>query len=107
MNTSTNGRARYASDEERWQAILQKDRNADGKFFFSVETTGVYCRPSCPARPARRENVAFHKSAEDAERAGFRACKRCKPGDRHSPGKTRQSWPPLAVPLKQRRNCPA
>ena len=79
MNTSTNGRTKYASDEERWQAILQKDRHADGKFFFSVETTGVYCRPSCPARPARRENVAFHKSAEDAERAGFRACKRCKP----------------------------
>ena len=76
MNTSTNERAKYASDEERWQAILQKDRNADGKFFFSVETTGVYCRPSCPARPARRENVAFHKSAEDAERAGFRHLKR-------------------------------
>lgn len=80
MNTSsTSGRARYASDEERWQAVVQKNRNADGKFFYSVKTTGVYCRPSCPARPKRRENVAFHKSAEDAERAGFRACKRCKP----------------------------
>ena len=80
MNTSsTNGRASYASDEERWQAVVQKDRNADGKFFYSVNTTGVYCRPCCPARPARRENVAFHKSAEDAEQAGFRACKRCKP----------------------------
>ena len=79
MNTSTNGRAQYASDEERWQAVVQKDRNADGKFFFSVKTTGVYCRPSCPGRPAQRKNVAFHRSAEDAERAGFRACKRCKP----------------------------
>jgi AraC family transcriptional regulator, regulatory protein of adaptative response / methylated-DNA-[protein]-cysteine methyltransferase len=79
MNTSTNGRASYASDEERWRAVVRKDRNADGKFFYSVKTTGVYCRPSCFARPARRENVTFHKSPEDAERAGFRACKRCKP----------------------------
>jgi AraC family transcriptional regulator of adaptative response/methylated-DNA-[protein]-cysteine methyltransferase len=80
MNTSAiNGPARYASDEERWQAVVRKDRSADGKFFYSVKTTGVYCRPSCPARPARRENVTFHKSPGDAERAGFRACKRCKP----------------------------
>lgn len=79
MNTSTNERAQYVSDEERWQAIVGKDRHADGKFFFSVETTGIYCRPSCPARPARREHVAFHQSIEDAERAGFRACQRCKP----------------------------
>jgi AraC family transcriptional regulator, regulatory protein of adaptative response / methylated-DNA-[protein]-cysteine methyltransferase len=79
MNTSTNGRASYASDEERWRAVVRKDRKADGKFFYSVKTTGVYCRPSCFARPARRENVTFHKSPEDAERAGFRACKRCKP----------------------------
>ena len=80
MNTSsTNERAGYASDEERWRAVVQKDRNAEGKFFYSVKTTGVYCRPSCPARPAGRENVAFHESAADAERAGFRACKRCKP----------------------------
>jgi AraC family transcriptional regulator, regulatory protein of adaptative response / methylated-DNA-[protein]-cysteine methyltransferase len=71
--------ARYASDEERWQAIMQKDRNADGRFYFSVKSTGVYCRPSCPARLANRENVAFHETSADAERDGFRACKRCKP----------------------------
>jgi AraC family transcriptional regulator, regulatory protein of adaptative response / methylated-DNA-[protein]-cysteine methyltransferase len=91
MNTSTNRRAQYASDEERWQAILQKDRNADGNFFFSVETTGVYCRPSCPARPARRENVAFHELVEDAERAASGLASAASRGDRHSPGKTRQS----------------
>lgn len=69
----------YASDEARWNAVLRRDRDADGHFYYSVRTTGVYCRPSCAARPALRKNVAFHASCEDAERAGFRACKRCKP----------------------------
>lgn len=66
-------------DSARWAAVIAKDRAADGEFFFSVRTTGVYCRPSCAARPARRENVAFHASAAEAEAAGFRPCKRCKP----------------------------
>jgi AraC family transcriptional regulator of adaptative response/methylated-DNA-[protein]-cysteine methyltransferase len=80
MKTSpTNRQPSYASAEERWRAVLEKDRNADGKFFYSTKTTGVYCRPSCPARTPRRENVAFHESREAAEQAGFRACKRCKP----------------------------
>ena len=80
MKTSpTNGQAGAARDEERWRAVVEKDRNADGKFFYSVKTTGVYCRPSCPARSPRRENVAFYECREDAERAGFRPCKRCKP----------------------------
>jgi AraC family transcriptional regulator of adaptative response/methylated-DNA-[protein]-cysteine methyltransferase len=48
-------------------------------FFLSVRTTGIYCRPSCPARRPKPENVRFHATARDAERAGFRACKRCKP----------------------------
>lgn len=52
---------------------------ADGEFLYSVKTTGVYCRPSCPARAARPENVQFHVTCADAERAGFRPCKRCKP----------------------------
>ena len=67
------------ADDIRWQAVIAKDKDADGQFFFSVRTTGVYCRPSCPARPARRENVAFHRSCDAAEAAGFRACKRCRP----------------------------
>ncbi len=66
-------------DEARWAAVVARDREADGQFFFSVRTTGVYCRPSCGARPPRRENVAFHLTPADAEVAGFRACKRCKP----------------------------
>lgn len=67
------------ADDIRWKAVTAKDKNADGQFFYSVRTTGVYCRPSCAARPARRENVAFHPSCDAAEAAGFRACKRCRP----------------------------
>src|SRR5438094_449608 len=66
--------------DTRWRAVVARDAAADGKFFYSVKTTGVYCRPSCAARTPRPENVAFHLTAADAERAGFRACKRCKPG---------------------------
>lgn len=71
----------YLTDQARWDAVVQRDRNASDTFFYSVKTTGVYCRPSCPARLARRENMAFHLTPKDAERAGFRACKRCKPND--------------------------
>jgi AraC family transcriptional regulator, regulatory protein of adaptative response / methylated-DNA-[protein]-cysteine methyltransferase len=68
------------SDEERWAAVLRRDPEADGAFYFSVRTTGVYCRPSCAARRPLRRNVAFHATREEAERAGFRPCKRCRPG---------------------------
>ena len=65
--------------DPRWRAVAERDSSADGTFFYSVRTTGVYCKPSCAARVARPENVAFHLTAADAERAGFRPCKRCKP----------------------------
>src|SRR5829696_1173814 len=71
----------YASDDARWAAVMRRDAAADGKFIYSVRTTGVYCRPSCPSRHALRENVAFHESREAAEGAGFRPCKRCKPNE--------------------------
>lgn len=71
--------SRYASNDARWAALERRDRNADGAFYYSVATTGVYCRPSCAARLALRKNVTFHDSCADAERAGFRPCKRCKP----------------------------
>jgi AraC family transcriptional regulator of adaptative response/methylated-DNA-[protein]-cysteine methyltransferase len=73
------GGATYGTDEARWAAVTSRDRNADGVFYYSVKTTGVYCRPSCASRPALRRNVEFHASRKAAERAGFRACKRCKP----------------------------
>lgn len=69
----------YASPDARWAAVQQRDRAADGVFYYSVRTTGVYCRPSCGARPALRANVAFHASCAEAEAAGFRPCLRCKP----------------------------
>ena len=72
---------RYAGDEARWQAVQRRDRGADGVFYYSVRSTGVYCRPSCASRPARRENVQFHASCAAAERAGFRPCKRCRPNE--------------------------
>lgn len=65
--------------DPRWRAVVARDPAADGKFFYSVKTTGVYCRPSCASRPARPENVHFHRTRAEAERAGFRPCKRCKP----------------------------
>jgi AraC family transcriptional regulator of adaptative response/methylated-DNA-[protein]-cysteine methyltransferase len=68
-----------ATDERRWAAVVARDREADGAFYYSVRTTGVFCRPSCAARLARRENVAFHATPAAAEAAGFRPCKRCKP----------------------------
>lgn len=65
--------------DPRWKAVVGRTAAADGTFFYSVSTTGVYCMPSCPARLAKPEHVRFHASREDAELAGFRPCKRCKP----------------------------
>jgi AraC family transcriptional regulator of adaptative response/methylated-DNA-[protein]-cysteine methyltransferase len=69
----------FLTDEARYRAIRSRDRRAEGQFFYAVVTTGVYCRPTCAARPALRANVRFHASAEEAERAGFRPCLRCRP----------------------------
>lgn len=74
-----------AEQDPRWKTIVARDAAADGTFYYSVETTGVYCLPSCAARPARPENVRFHPTREAAERAGFRPCKRCKPDQRSGP----------------------
>lgn len=72
-------RAATTLGDARWPQVQARDASADGRFWYSVRTTGVYCRPSCAARPARPENVAFHPTQEDARAAGFRPCKRCKP----------------------------
>jgi AraC family transcriptional regulator of adaptative response/methylated-DNA-[protein]-cysteine methyltransferase len=69
----------FPTEVERWEAVCRRDPAADGAFVYSVATTGVYCRPSCAARLPRRHNVAFHESPAEAERAGFRPCKRCRP----------------------------
>ncbi|MBV8570585.1 MAG: helix-turn-helix domain-containing protein, partial [Acidobacteriaceae bacterium] len=62
-----------------WQAVLRKDATQDGNFYFGVKTTGVYCRPSCPARPPLRKNVRFYRTTQEAEQDGLRACRRCRP----------------------------
>jgi AraC family transcriptional regulator, regulatory protein of adaptative response / methylated-DNA-[protein]-cysteine methyltransferase len=63
----------------RWQAVLDRDSALDGAFVFGVSSTGIFCRPSCPAKRPRRENVSFFDHAQQAERAGYRACLRCRP----------------------------
>lgn len=67
--------------EACWQAVEDRDPNADGQFIYAVLSTGVYCRPSCPSRPARRENLRFFDTPAAAEQAGYRACLRCRPQD--------------------------
>jgi AraC family transcriptional regulator of adaptative response/methylated-DNA-[protein]-cysteine methyltransferase len=71
----------HLSDQARWEAVLSRDAGSDGHFYYSVGTTGIYCRPSCPAKRPKRTHVRFHETVEDAEAAGFRACRRCKPGE--------------------------
>ena len=66
-------------DDRRWRQVVAREAAADGTFVYAVRTTGVFCRPSCPSRRARRENVSFYDTAAQAQEAGFRACRRCRP----------------------------
>ncbi|HVP52363.1 MAG TPA: bifunctional DNA-binding transcriptional regulator/O6-methylguanine-DNA methyltransferase Ada [Terriglobales bacterium] len=69
------------NQDRRWQAVTARDASRDGVFVFAVTSTGVYCRPSCPSRRPRRDRVRFFSRPDEAERAGFRACLRCRPRD--------------------------
>ncbi|MCB5189940.1 bifunctional DNA-binding transcriptional regulator/O6-methylguanine-DNA methyltransferase Ada [Methylobacillus arboreus] len=66
-------------NDPRWQAVSHRDASLDGQFYYAVHSTGIYCRPSCPARKPKPEHVSFYPSALAAAQAGFRPCKRCKP----------------------------
>lgn len=81
MRTTTHNAtlASMMQQDPRWAAVLARDPAAEGQFYYSVRTTGVYCRPTCPARAANPENVQFHATRAAAEAAGFRPCRRCKP----------------------------
>jgi AraC family transcriptional regulator, regulatory protein of adaptative response / methylated-DNA-[protein]-cysteine methyltransferase len=79
MSRQSERLAAETSRDPRWAAVVARDRQADDQFFYSVKTTGVYCRPSCGARTPRPENVRFHATAAEAEQAGFRPCQRCRP----------------------------
>ncbi len=105
---------RSINDDLRWAAVLARNAAADGRFVYAAITTGVYCRPSCAARRPRRENVRFYETREEAERAGFRACKRCRP-DREAPNRRRAAmiaaacrsleqseWPPALESLARK-----
>src|SRR5262244_1800874 len=83
MNTERNKLRRNPSgqDERYWRAVLARDRRADGMFFFAVRSTSIYCRPSCPARRPLRANTLFFQTRQDAEREGYRPCRRCKPNE--------------------------
>jgi AraC family transcriptional regulator of adaptative response/methylated-DNA-[protein]-cysteine methyltransferase len=78
-NTTTERPSPTVADDPRWARIVARDKTADGHFWYSVSTTGVYCRPSCPSRIANPRNVQLHNSRESAKALGFRPCKRCKP----------------------------
>jgi AraC family transcriptional regulator of adaptative response/methylated-DNA-[protein]-cysteine methyltransferase len=65
--------------EKQWQLVLARDARSDGKFVYAVRSTGIFCRPTCPSRRPKRKLVEFFATASDAERAGYRACKRCRP----------------------------
>lgn len=81
MNASVK-RAEFTTStvkDPRWTLVTARSAEADGNFYYSVRTTGIYCRPSCAARLARPENVSFYTTREEAEKAGFRPCKRCQP----------------------------
>src|SRR5262244_558163 len=67
------------ADDPRWARIVARDKTADGHLWYSVYTTGVYCRPSCPSRTANPKNVQLHDTLESAKATGFRPCKRCNP----------------------------
>jgi len=67
------------TDDRRWQAVLARDARSDGRFVYGVQSTGVYCRPSCPSRRPKRESVHFFAGPDSAEVAGFRECRRCRP----------------------------
>lgn len=69
----------FEGDDPRWARIVARDKSADGRFWYSVSTTGIYCRPSCPSRTANPKNVALHDTLESARATGFRPCRRCNP----------------------------
>ena len=100
-------RARATKNDPRWKSIVNRDASGDGEFYYSVKTTGVYCRPSCAARLARPENVQYHLTCEDAEKAGFRPCKRCKPNQAAAANQNAQKIAKACRLIDQSEETPA
>jgi AraC family transcriptional regulator of adaptative response/methylated-DNA-[protein]-cysteine methyltransferase len=85
IKTKVQAEAPSVNEAMAWESVLQRDAAADDRFLYAVTTTGIYCRPSCPSRRPKRDNVAFFSSAAAAEQAGFRACQRCRPNHAKAP----------------------
>lgn len=99
-------RADSANEESRWQAVLARDTRFDGTFVFAVRSTGIYCRPSCPSRRPRREQVTFYALPEAAERAGFRSCLRCQPKKDATPAPAYEAIRRACRHIEQHRDEP-
>lgn len=95
------------ASDPRWAEVVRRDARADGSYYYSVDTTGIFCRPSCAARTPRPEHVRFHPSVEAAERAGFRACKRCRPGQASVGDEQRASVAELCRFIDQAERAPS
>jgi AraC family transcriptional regulator, regulatory protein of adaptative response / methylated-DNA-[protein]-cysteine methyltransferase len=93
-------------EDAGWEAVRRRDPAFDGKLFFAVRTTGIYCRPSCASRPARRENVSFFPTADAAEKAGYRACKRCRPDRLGAPDPKVQAVRRACAEIEQAEEAP-
>lgn len=85
IKTTAQAQTPSVNEATAWESVLQRDASADDRFLYAVTTTGIYCRPSCPSRRPKRDNVAFFSSAAAAEEAGFRACQRCRPNRAKAP----------------------
>jgi len=91
VGSATEGSTPERADDRKWRAVMARDAGFDGAMVFAVRSTGIYCRPSCPARRPRRQNVMFFPRPEAAEGAGFRACRRCRPKG-PSPAQAQAAW---------------
>lgn len=78
---TSNEAAQTLDEQTCWRSVLERDRQSDGKFVYAGKSTGIYCRPSCPSRKPRREQVSFFPNADAAQEQGYRPCKRCRPED--------------------------
>src|SRR3569832_1656120 len=86
MSKRQESEADHVVADPRWADVVARNAKADGRFFYAVRTTGVYCRPSCGSRLPKPQNVAFFDTPSQAEASGFRPCRRCKPDRESAPG---------------------
>jgi AraC family transcriptional regulator of adaptative response/methylated-DNA-[protein]-cysteine methyltransferase len=107
MGKSAATTAAAAELDPRWTRVVARDASADGTFWYSVATTGIYCRPSCPSRTANPKNIDFHNSVAEAEAAGFRPCRRCKPNQPSSGALNAKSVARICRMIEQAEESPS